>query len=151
MRRTAAVGVLLFIVAFAILLASGVTNSFGTGAQLRTNLGGSLPDGAAPNTFWDSPIVDLPGIAVTAVHCHGAVRYEFQAGATGPSHENACYAALDMYQGGSDAQWGVYVFLPGNRVVYRSSEGWGPWRYCVAELMTYSAPMQAPLQPKEPC
>ena len=125
-------------VVIAGLIAAGVTDGFGSGALLRTNVGGPMPDGAAQGTFWDAQVVDVPGLTVTAAHCHGAVRYELQIGATVPLSDNACYAAMGSYAGGS-SQWGVYAMLPGDRAVYRISENYGPWRYCIAGLRTPSA------------
>lgn len=153
MRRAIGLGTALVIVAVGVLTTAGVTDSLGTGALFHTNLGGSFRDGAAADTFWDSPVVDLPGIALTAVHCHGSVRYELQVGATGPSHENTCYAAMGLYDnGGPSEDWGVYAELPGNRAVYRISDNYGPWRYCIATVTYYLSPLQAPSGiPGTPC
>ena len=137
------------------ILELGVTDAFGTGASVRTNLGAATPDGAAPDTFWDSAMLDVPGLTLTAVHCHGSVQYELQAGATGPSRGNACYAAMGSYQG-QGSQWGVYELLPFGRAVYRSSENYGPWRYCIGSLIaapppTASAPTAFQGPPAIPC
>ena len=137
MRRKAGLLALVAVVVFAALIAAGVTDGFGSGALLRTNVGGPMPDGAAHGTFWDAQVVDVPGLTVTAVHCHGAVQYELQIGATAPSSDNACYAAMGSYAGES-LQWGVYAMLPGDRAVYRISENYRPWRYCIAGLRTPS-------------
>src|SRR5450756_2697985 len=118
--RTGAV-VVSIVALVVVILVAGVTNAFGTGTQLRATVPGSLPDGAAAATFWDSPLVDLPGVSVTGVHCHGSVKLELQVGATGPSHDNTCYAAMGLYSGYS-MEWGVYINLPGDRAVYRISE-----------------------------
>jgi hypothetical protein len=132
-----------------VVLVAGVTNAFGTGTQLQANVPGSLPDGAAADSFWDSQLVDVPGFSVTAVHCHGSVKFELQAGATGPSHDNPCYAAMGLY-GGNSSEWGVYITLPGNSAVYRMSEGYQPWRYCIAGLIfANAAPTTQP--PSLPC
>ena len=63
---------------------AGLTDAFGTAGRLQATLGGWSPDGAAHDTFWDSPVFDIPGLSVTAVHCHGYVRQDLQLGATGP-------------------------------------------------------------------
>ena len=132
-----------------VILASTATNASSTPGLFRLNLV-TFNDGAASDTFWDTAPVDIPGMTLTAVHCHGSVTYELQLGATGPSHENACYAALGLYDGGS-SQWGVYTMLPGNQAVYRISEDFGPWRYCTAAVITYSAPPSMPPDPAPPC
>jgi hypothetical protein len=131
-----------------VVVVAGVTNAFGTGTQLQANVPGQFPDGAAANTFWDSQLVDVPGFSVTAVHCHGSVKFELQAGATGPSHDNPCYAAMGQYSG--NEQWGVYITLPGDRAVYRISEDYQPWRYCTSGLIFANAvPTTGP--PSLPC
>lgn len=132
-----------------LVLAAGVTDAFGTGAQLHANVPGSFSDGAAVDSFWDSQLVDVPGVSVTGVHCHGRVTYELQMGATGPSNDNPCYAAMGLY-GGDDAQWGVYMTLPGDRAVYRISEEYRPWRYCVAGLI-FAAAEPATEPASSPC
>ncbi|MGZ3382221.1 MAG: hypothetical protein ACXVBB_18430 [Isosphaeraceae bacterium] len=121
-----------------VVLVAGITDGFGTGTQLQASVPGSLPDGAAADTFWDSQLVDIPGVSATGVHCHCSVKYELQVGATGPSHDNPCYAAMGLYSG-NGTQWGVYITLPGDRAVYRISEEYQPWRYCIAGLISGSA------------
>lgn len=148
MRRAVLI-VAAVIAVLAAVVVTGVTDAFGTGAQLRTNLGGSVPDGATSDTFWDSSVIDLPGFAITGVHCHGRVQYEVQAGATGPIDDNACYAAMGMYDAAGSQQWGVYEMLPGNRAVYRTSDNSGPWRYCIGELAT--GPLSGPGLVIDPC
>ena len=146
MSRATGVAALAVVAAFAVIVAAGLTDAFGSGASLRTNLGPATADGAAAATFWDSQIVDVPGVSLTAVHCHGFVQYELQVGATAPSQDNRCYAAMGAYQG-SSSQWGVYELLPDGRAVYRISANYGPWRYCVGPLMS-----SAPLEPAgTPC
>jgi len=146
--RTGAV-VVSIVALVVVILVAGVTNAFGTGTQLRATVPGSLPDGAAAATFWDSPLVDLPGVSVTGVHCHGSVKLELQVGATGPSHDNPCYAAMGLYSGNS-MEWGVYINLPGDRAVYRISEDYQPWRYCTAGVIFGNAvPTTEP--PSLPC
>src|SRR5260370_21296638 len=124
---------------------AGLTDAFGTAGQLQTKLGGWSPDGAAHDPFWDSTVFDIPGVSATAVHCHGKVRYDLQRGATGQSHSNPCYAAMGSYGNGS-AQSETFMSLPGNRVVYRISQNYGPWRYCIASLLpsVYSGPGPGP-------
>lgn len=146
--RTA--GVLVTIVGLVVVvLVAGITDAFGTGTRLQANVPVSFPDGAAADSFWDSPLVDLPGASVTGVHCHGSVKLELQLGATGPTHDNPCYAAMGLYRG-NGSQWGVYITLPGDRAVYRISEDYQPWRYCTAGLIFAGAvPTNEP--PSIPC
>jgi hypothetical protein len=132
-----------------VILGAGVTNAFGTGTQLRATLPASLPDGAAADTFWDSQLVDVPGVSVTGAHCHGSVKFELQVGATGPSHDNSCYAAMGLYSGNS-MQWGVYITFPGDKAVYRISEAYQPWRYCIGGLIFANA-VPASEPPSPPC
>jgi hypothetical protein len=132
-----------------VVVVAGVTNAFGTGTQLQANEPVSLPDGAAADSFWDSQLVDVPGVAVTAVHCNGSVKFELQAGATGPSHDNPCYAAMGLYSGNT-SEWGVYITLPGNRAVYRISQDYQPWRYCIGGLI-FDAPYSTTGAPSPPC
>ena len=132
-----------------VVLVSGLTDAFGTGTQLAANVTGSFPDFAAPDTFWDSPLVDVPGVSVTGVHCHGSVQYELQVGATGPSHDNPCYAAMGLYSG-NPSQWGVYISLPGDKAVYRISADYQPWRYCIGGLI-FADPDSATGPPSPPC
>jgi hypothetical protein len=145
MRLRARLVLVLVAALVVVVVVAGVTDAFGTGTQLRVNVPGSLPDGAAADTFWDSPLVDIPGVSVTAVHCHGSVKYELQMGATGPSHDNPCYAAMGLYSG-IGGQWGVYLPLPGDRAVYRISDEYQPWRYCIAGLIFAGAEL-----PSRPC
>jgi hypothetical protein len=132
-----------------VVLVVGFTDAFGTGAQLDANVPGRFPDLAAGDTFWDSPLVDVPGVSITGVHCHGSVQYELQVGATGPSHNNACYAAVGLYSGNA-SQWGVYVSIPGDKAVYRISEDYQPWRYCIGGLI-FAGPGFATAPPNPPC
>jgi hypothetical protein len=146
--RTGAV-VVSIVVLVVVVLVAGLTDAFGTGTQLQANVPGWFPDGAAADTFWDSPLVDVPGLSVAGVHCHGSVQYELQLGATGPSHDNPCYAAMGMYSG-NGAEWGVYIKLPGDNAVYRISEDYQPWRYCTAGLI-FAPPDSATGPPRPPC
>jgi hypothetical protein len=140
LRRRWVVTLLIALLLLALPVA-GFTDAFGTTGQIQTKLGGWSADGAAPSTFWDNTVFDIPGVSVTAVHCHGKVRYDLQLGATGPSHSNPCYAAMGSYGNGS-AQSETFMSLPGNRVVYRVSQNYGPWRYCIASpvFSNYSGP-----------
>ena len=153
MRRRAGWVVLGVLVAgiMAIVL-PGVTDTFGTGGVFTSQIGGSSSDGAGHDTFWDSQVVDIPGAALTAVHCHGSVTYVIQLGATGPNESNACYAAMGMYGGGS-SQFEVYLTLPGDQAVYRVSDGYGPWRYCIGSIIHSSGPvdLQPASIPASPC
>ena len=115
------------------ILGAGVTNSYGTGAALRPSPGW-ISDGAAPDTFWDSAIVDLPGFSAYTVHCHGQMRLDFQLGATGPSHNNPCYAAMGMYSGQGE-EFGVYLMLGDDKALYRRSVNNGPWSYYVGDVI----------------
>ncbi len=144
------VGVVIVLTVVVVVVVAGVTDGFGTGTQLRANVPGSFSDGAAADTFWDSALLDIPGVSATAIHCHGKVQYELQLGATGPSHQNRCYAAMGLYSNGGEDQWSVYMTLPGDKVVYRVSDGEQPWRYCIAELMS-TAPLVADGSPGSPC
>jgi len=120
------------------ILGAGVTNSYGTGAALRPSPGW-IPDGAAPDTFWDSAIVDLPGVSVFTVHCHGQMRLDFQLGATGPSHKNPCYAAMNMDTGQGE-EFGVYLMLGDDKALYRRSVNDGPWSYYVGDVIYETGP-----------
>lgn len=80
-------------------------------------------------------MVDVPGFSLTAVHCHGNVRYDVQVGATGPMHNNPCYEVMN---GGSTAsthgEMGLYFVFPiGNKFLYRCSVNDSPWRYYVGD------------------
>jgi hypothetical protein len=132
-----------------VVLVAGLTDAFGTGTQLEANVPGRFPDGAAADTFWDSPLVDVPGFSVTGVHCHGRVQYQLQMGATGPSHENACYATMGLYSSHA-SEWGVYISLPANKAVYRISDNYQPWRYCIGGLI-FAGPGSATGTPSLPC
>jgi hypothetical protein len=148
--RLRAGAVIVSIVALLVLvLVAGLTNAFGTGIRLEANAPGRFPDFAAGDTFWDSQLVDVPGASVTAVHCHGSVQFEVQLGATGPSHDNACYAAMGLYSG-NGSQWGVYIYLPGDKAVYRISDNYQPWRYCTGGLI-FAPPDSAAGPPSPPC
>src|SRR5438105_12677529 len=147
LRTRAVIGTILAL--GAIVVAGGVSDGFGTGTRLDASTPGWIPDGAGGETFWDSPLVDVPGVSVTGLHCHGRVQYELQVGATGPSHSNPCYAAMGLYTGG-ESQWGVYITLPADRAVYRTSEDYQPWRYCIANLI-FGPPEPASAPPSMPC
>ena len=133
----------------AIVVAGGVTDGFGTGTRLEASTPGWISDGAGGDTFWDSPLVDVPGVSVTGLHCHGRVRYELELGATGPSQSNPCYAAMGLYSG-AESEWGVYITLPGDRAIYRTSENYQPWRYCIASLI-FGPPNATSAPPSMPC
>jgi len=149
-RMRLRIGVVIVLTVVVVVVIAGVTDGFGTGTQLRANVPGSFSDGAAADTFWDSALLDIPGVSVTSIHCHGMVQYELQLGATGPSHENRCYAAMGLYSNGGEDQWGVYMTLPGDKAVYRVSDGEQPWRYCIAGLIS-AAPEAANGSPSSPC
>ena len=149
MRLRSGAGIGTTLVLAAIVVAGGVTDGFGTGTRLEAATPGWIPDGAGGDTFWDSPLVDIPGVSVTGLHCHGRVQYELQVGATGPSHGNPCYAAMGMYSG-AESQWGVYIALPADRAVYRTSQNYQPWRYCIAGQI-FGPPQTTSAPPSMPC
>jgi hypothetical protein len=120
-----------------------MTNAFGTGTRLQTNVAGWLPDGAQRDTFWDASVVDVPGFSVYTVHCHGRMQLDVQAGATGPSHGNPCYAALGLYSGGG-WQSDTYLILPGGSMaLYRDSTNNGPWSYGIGNVIYFHSPPPA--------
>lgn len=99
-----------------------------------------MPDGADTATFWDSPLLDAPGLSVTAVHCHGRMDLNFQLGATVPAHGNPCYAALGMYSQASE-ELDVYLAVPFvSKALYRHSVDEGPWTYYFGDLITAPPP-----------
>jgi hypothetical protein len=119
----------------ALILSAGMTNAYGSGAHMKASVDGWIPDGAASDTFWDAPFIDVPGLSVYAVHCHGQWRPDFQLGATGPPHSNPCYAAMGAYSQNSDG-YEVFAMLPGgHNAIYRSTVNYGPWQYYVAPLI----------------
>jgi hypothetical protein len=132
------------VAAIAAVLLLGFTDSLGTGAVLASPIGGWSSDGAGHDTFWDSPVFDVPGASLVAQHCHGSVEYVVQLGATAPGRSNPCYAAMGEYTGGSD-ELDSYAMLPGGKVLYRSSHDYGPWRYCVGGVIFAPEPT-APLE-----
>lgn len=127
----------------------GVNAASGSDARSDITFGGWTPDGAARDTFWDMTWIDVPGVSVTAVHCHGNVTYELLLGATGPSHMNPCYAAMGLYSTGG-WQSDTYLTLPNGQAVYRVSTDYGPWRYCVGPLLGPEAVLTAG-PPPNPC
>jgi hypothetical protein len=128
----------------ALLSSAGVTNAYGTGTQVHANVGGWLPDGAQRDTFWDAPFVDVAGLSIYTVHCHGQMRVDLQLGATGPSHNNPCYAAMGMYQGES-GETDLYLMLPGgSQAIYRDSIDYGPWTYSIRDVTYRNFPGPVP-------
>jgi hypothetical protein len=124
----------------AATLAAGLTDGYGTGKRIAAGVGGWIPDGAKADTFWDSPVVDAPGFSVTTVHCHGRMQLDLQLGATGPSHNNPCYAAMGMYSGQSD-ELDAYMSVPFvGKVLYRRSSNYGPWAYSIGNPITAAPP-----------
>lgn len=132
-RAAVALGIAIVLLAAAGALL-GVNAASGGSARSDITFGGWTRDGAARDTFWDMTWIDLPGVSLTAVHCHGNVTYDLQLGATGPSQVNPCYAAMGLYTGQS-AQLDTYLTLPGDQAVYRTSTDYGPWRYCIGPLL----------------
>lgn len=127
-----------------LILCVGITNAYGSGMHVQTNVGGWLPDGAQGDTFWDASVVDVPGFSVYTVHCHGRMRLDLQVGATGPSHSNPCYAALGMYSGGASDSETYLVFPGGSWAIYRDSVNYGPWTYGIGNVIYYNSPPPPP-------
>src|SRR5258708_32238072 len=139
-----ALGIVIPGAGIALLSSAGVTNVYGTGTEWQANVGGWLPDGAQRDTFWDAPFVDIPGLSIYNVHCHGQMRVDLQLGATGPFHNNPCYAAMGMYSGGS-SETGVYLMLPGgNQAIYRDSVDYGAWAYSIRDVTYFKFPGPVP-------
>jgi hypothetical protein len=144
------------VVPIALTLSVGLTDAYGTGKVLQVNVGGGS-DGAAHDTFWDTPVFDIPGASMYAVHCHGQMRYEVQLGAVGPSHNNPCYAGLGLYSHTAGEQIDSYMLLPfGDKVLYRCSTTYGPWIYYIdnvfyASDMNLDASPGPPPEPRNPC
>jgi hypothetical protein len=139
-----ALAILVPIAGIALLASAGVTNAYGTGTQMQANIGGWLPDGAQRDTFWDASFVDVPGLSVYSVHCHGQMHLNVQLGATGPFHNNPCYAAMGMYSGGS-SETELYTMFPGgSQAIYRDSVDYGPWIYSIKDVVYYSSPQGVP-------
>jgi hypothetical protein len=129
----------------ALTITAGLTNAYGTARVLQANIG-AWSDGAGPDTFWDEPLVDVPGLSVTSVHCHGQMRYDVQYGATGPDHRNACLEAMMAVDTGT-ATVDAYVFLPvGSHVLYRCSSNASPWIYYLGDVSYLSGPWAASSQ-----
>jgi hypothetical protein len=137
--RFRALTVVIVVGAVALTLAAGFTNAFGTGDRFHASVG-DMPDGAAGDTFWDGPIVDVPGLSLYSVHCHGKVHYDFQYGSTGPPSGNACYASLGVYENGS-GDLETYMLLPGgSQALYRCSTNHGRWVYFIDHVIYAPAP-----------
>jgi len=139
-----ALAILVPLAGIALLASAGVTNAYGSGVHVQTNLAGWFPDGAQRETFWDSPVVDVPSLSLFAVHCHGQMRLDFQLGATGPFHNNPCYAAMGEYSGGSGATELLMMLPGGTQAIYRDSVDYGPWTYSIRSVTYYSSPQAAP-------
>jgi hypothetical protein len=144
------------VVPIALTLSVELTDAYGMGRVLQANVGGGS-DGAAHDTFWDTPVIDVPGFSVYSVHCHGQMHYDLQVGAVGPSHSNSCYAALGLYTNTTGEQIDSYMFLPfGEKVLYRCSTTDGPWIYYVDNVI-YASQMPPdgspgpPPEPRNPC
>lgn len=122
-----------------VLLVGILALAMATGTGFGSGLGGWASDGLAPDSFWDTSMIDLPGLSLYAVHCHGQSRYDFQIGATGPKHGNPCYAARGLYSGAGE-QVDTLVILPGGtKAVYRRSVDFGPWSYYIGDVI-YAVP-----------
>jgi hypothetical protein len=139
-RFWAALAVVVPALGVVLILSAGMTNVYGSGAHVKASVGGWIPDGAAADTFWDAPLIDVPGLSVYAVHCHGQWRPDLQLGATSPPHTNPCYAAMGEYSNGGE-QWDLFMMLPdGNNAIYRSSVNHGPWHYYVGPVIYEISP-----------
>ena len=104
----------------------GVSASVAAERPIQTSLGW-FSDGATADTFWNSPVINMPGIEVTQIHCHGRQTLDLQVGATRPPH-NPCYGDSHGHQWG----WGVLWKLPGVVTVYQSTVDGGPYSYGVS-------------------
>ena len=141
--------ILVAILFVAVLIpVAGFTDTFGTNFQLHADVGGSS-DGAAHDTFWNNTTFDIPGISITAVHCHGKVKYDLQVLATGPSKDNPCYAAMGAYGEGS-GEGDTWILLPGDKAIYRLSQNYQPWRYCIGDVIQSGGPGAPPFTPVGP-
>ncbi len=123
-----------------LVLVGGIGAAAATGAAWHSSLGGWLSDGDGKDTFYDRPMIDMPGLSLFQVHCHGFMRYDFQVGATGPNHNNPCYAALGVYDG-PGGQTDMMVMLPGGaKALYRTSANNGPWTYYIGDVIYAPGP-----------
>ncbi len=137
--RFPAVVVAAVVACVVVTLGAGITNAYGTGYRFQASTL-DLPDGAAADTFWDGPGIEVPGMTLDSVHCHGRVHLDFQYGSTGPIHTNACYASLGVYGGGS-GELDTYMLLPGgNQALYRCSTNQGRWVYFIDHVIYAPAP-----------
>jgi len=90
---------------------------------------GWVVDGAAADTHWDAAVVDLPGVAIGEVHCHGKMRYVVQLGDAGPV-DNPC----ERRGPGNHTMSMNYVMdLPGGKGLFRYRVDSGPWRYFASD------------------
>jgi hypothetical protein len=113
------------------VLVAGATVAYASGTDLQTLAPGWTSDGAAPDTFWDSPVINIPGVQVTDIHCHGRRTLDFQYGATRPAR-NPCY--LGNYDRTSG--WGVLWIVPGTQTaLYQAFQNGGAYTYYVANLI----------------
>ena len=139
-RFWAALALLVPAVGVVLILSAGMTNAYGSGAQVKASIGGWISDGAAADTFWNAPFIDIPGLSVYGVHCHGQVRADVQLGVTGPPHSNPCLAAMGAYSGEGE-QLDTYMMLPdGNNAIYRSSVNYSPWHYYIGPVIYEASP-----------
>jgi len=114
-----------------LLLVVGAEVGYLSGNELQTSLAGWSSDGAAPGTFWSSAVIELPGLEVTDLHCHGLRTLDLQVGAARPAH-NPCYSGNYNLTTG----WSVYLMLPGgHKAIYQSFVKGGPYTYYVGDLI----------------
>ena len=130
-RRVAVAGLVSLLV-----IAAGASVGYASGRDLQANATGWTPDGAAPDTFWESQLLNLPGVEITDIHCHGRRTLDFQYGATHPAR-NPCYPGnYDRTSG-----WGVMWIIPGtDSAVYQSFVNGGAYSYSVESLLHPATP-----------
>ena len=111
----------------AAILAIGFTVPLWLVDYVQGTLTAWQPDGAAPDMYWDSPVIDLPGLEVTDVHCHGRVRLDIQVGPVRPP-VNPC-TAVRMSGVTTYADGPIVSVDPLGVVIVREEWNGGPWRY----------------------
>jgi hypothetical protein len=128
--------------ALASVLIAGTAIGAASGFNFESGPFGWQSDGAGRDTFWDSSMVDVPGLSLYQVHCHGMMRLDFQIGATGPEHSNPCYAAMRPNSGSRvGGQKETLMTLPGGTTaIYRQSVNDGPWSYSIGDINDWPPP-----------
>src|SRR5258708_16963269 len=92
-----ALAIVIPVAGIALLSSAGVTNVYGTGTEWQADVGGGLPAGMQPATFWDAPFGVIPGLSLYYVHSHGHVRVDLQLRAPGPLPHNPSYSAMRLH------------------------------------------------------